>query len=71
MCARCFGAELEPYYILHYTYGDDYTLDGMFTPGKVGAWHFDKRTWAGRPVDRHLKPPPDGAQSPGYWFSQP
>lgn len=29
-------AELEPYYILHFTYGDDYTLEGEFTPGKVG-----------------------------------
>jgi hypothetical protein len=28
-------AELDPYYILHYTYGDDYTLEGAFTPGKV------------------------------------
>jgi hypothetical protein len=28
-------AELDPYYILHYTYGDDYNLEGAFTPGKV------------------------------------
>ena len=119
-CARptqwCPGdAELDPYYILHYTYGDDYNLEGAFTPGKVccripaarlqdprseycrsfrpswpvifacccrqhcrcellaafmcicplqvGAWHFDKRTWSGRPVDRHLKMPPDSESS--------
>lgn len=31
----CHDAELDPYYILHYTYGDDYTLEGAFTPGKV------------------------------------
>ena len=31
----CCDAELDPYYILHYTYGDDYTLEGVFTPGKV------------------------------------
>ena len=31
----CCDAELDPYYILHYTYGDDYTLEGAFTPGKV------------------------------------
>ncbi len=24
----------KPYYILHYTYGCDYTLDGKFTPGE-------------------------------------
>jgi hypothetical protein len=23
----------KPYYILHYTYGNDYTLDGKHTPG--------------------------------------
>lgn len=23
----------KPFYILHYTYGNDYTLDGKFTPG--------------------------------------
>lgn len=25
----------KPYYILHYTYGCDYTHDGKFTPGTV------------------------------------
>jgi len=25
----------KPFYILHYTYGNDYTLDGKFTPGKA------------------------------------
>jgi hypothetical protein len=28
-------------------------------PPQVGAWHFDKRAWSGRPVDRHLRMPPD------------
>lgn len=28
--------KLEPYYILHYTYGMDYTLAGEFTPGEAG-----------------------------------
>lgn len=27
--------KLEPYYILHYTYGMDYTLAGEFTPGEA------------------------------------
>lgn len=30
-------------YILHYTYGIDFDEEGKFTPGKVGAFHFDKR----------------------------
>jgi hydroxyproline O-arabinosyltransferase len=25
--------KLAPFYILHYTYGMDYTLEGKFTPG--------------------------------------
>lgn len=29
--------KLEPYYILHYTYGMDYTLAGEFTPGEAEA----------------------------------
>jgi hydroxyproline O-arabinosyltransferase len=47
-----------PYYILHYTYGMDYTLEGEFTPGKIGMWRFDKRTYQYRPPPRHLSNPP-------------
>lgn len=32
-------------YILHFTYGCDFALDGKFMPGKVGPWHWDKRDW--------------------------
>lgn len=35
----------KPYYILHYTYGNDFDRDGVFTPGKIGHWRFDKRTY--------------------------
>lgn len=48
------------YYILHYTYGMDYTLDGKFTPGVFGQWRFDKRTYAMRPPPRNLEAPPTG-----------
>jgi hypothetical protein len=41
------------YYIIHFTYGMDYTLDGVFTPGKYGQWRFDKRSYATRST-----PPP-------------
>ena len=49
-----------PYYILHYTYGMDYTLEGEFTPGKFGAWRFDKRSYSSKPPPRNLTPPPLG-----------
>ena len=48
-----------PYSILHYTYGMDYTLDGVFTPGKIGAWRYDKRSFSGRPMPRNLDLPPE------------
>lgn len=28
-----YDEKLAPFYILHYTYGMDYTLEGVFTPG--------------------------------------
>ena len=40
--------------------GMDYTLEGQFTPGKVGAWRFDKRSYASRPPPRKLGEPPKG-----------
>jgi len=30
-------------YIIHFTYGNDFNEQGVFTPGKIGSWHFDKR----------------------------
>ena len=34
--------------ILAYSYGNDFDPSGQFTPGKVGAWHWDKRDWTVR-----------------------
>eukprot|EP00850_Spirogloea_muscicola_P000096 SM000001S04498 [mRNA] locus=s1:490734:494099:- [translate_table: standard] len=48
-------------YIIHYTYGCDYTQDGVFTPGKVGWWHFDKREWSGGAPPKNITLPPAGA----------
>jgi len=45
-------------YLLHYTYGMDYTLDGKHLPGEIGPWRFDKRTYGGLPPPRNLEPPP-------------
>ena len=55
--------KLEPYYLLHYTYGNDYTLEGEFTPGKYGAWRFDKRSYAEKPPPRNLGAPPTGMKN--------
>ena len=55
-----WDTQLWPYYLLHYTYGMDYTLEGEFTPGKYGAWRFDKRTYAAMPPPRRLAAPPAG-----------
>ena len=55
--------DLEKYYLLHYTYGMDYTLDGKFTPGEYGKWRFDKRSYTDRPLPRNLGPPPDGMKN--------
>lgn len=53
----------RPYYIIHYTYGMDYTLSGQHTPGKFGEWRFDKRSYTTRPPPRHLGDPPKGMKN--------
>mmetsp|Transcript_14428 Transcript_14428/g.39084 ORF Transcript_14428/g.39084 Transcript_14428/m.39084 type:complete len:552 (+) Transcript_14428:90-1745(+) len=50
----------KPFFINHYTYGMDYTLDGKFTPGKIGQWRFDKRSHGSRPIPRNMDSPPAG-----------
>jgi hypothetical protein len=55
-----WDTELKDFLILHYTYGNDYTLDGVFTPGKIGAWRFDKRSYMGSSPPRNLGMPPKG-----------
>lgn len=50
----------KPFFILHYTYGMDYTLEGKFTPGKYGEWRFDKRSYASLPPKKPLSQPPQG-----------
>lgn len=53
----------RPYYILHYTYGMDYTLNGTFTPGKYGEWRFDKRVYGDLPPKKELSDPPNGTEN--------
>ena len=50
------------YTLLHYTYGMDYTLEGVFTPGKVGQWHWDKRDFR-KPIPQNMEGPPEGTQN--------
>jgi len=56
-----WDTSLEGFYILHYTYGNDYTRSGKFTPGKIGEWRFDKRSYMGRIPAKNLELPPKGA----------
>ena len=58
-----WDSDFNKYYLLHYTYGMDYTLDGQFTPGKYGEWRFDKRSYSDKPLPRNLGPPPEGMQN--------
>ena len=51
------------FYILHFTYGNDYDLDGKFTPGKIGKWRFDKRAWMSSIPPKNLEPPPEGCDN--------
>ncbi|ONK63595.1 uncharacterized protein A4U43_C07F16880 [Asparagus officinalis] len=47
-------------FIIHYTYGCDYSLKGELTYGKIGEWRFDKRSHLHGPPPRNLTLPPPG-----------
>ncbi|KAL0330574.1 UNVERIFIED_CONTAM: Hydroxyproline O-arabinosyltransferase 1 [Sesamum radiatum] len=47
-------------YIIHYTYGCDYDLQGKLTYGKIGEWRFDKRSYDNIWPPRNLTLPPPG-----------
>ncbi|KAG0483665.1 hypothetical protein HPP92_011749 [Vanilla planifolia] len=47
-------------FIIHYTYGCDYSSKGELTYGKVGEWRFDKRSYLQGPPPRNLSLPPPG-----------
>ncbi|KAF8396251.1 hypothetical protein HHK36_017866 [Tetracentron sinense] len=47
-------------FIIHYTYGCDYSLMGELTYGKTGEWSFDKRSYLDGPPPRNLSLPPPG-----------
>jgi hypothetical protein len=43
---------------MHYTYGQDLSEDGAFTPGVRGFWHWDKREYEVRNLNSTLIPEP-------------
>ncbi|AQK85575.1 hydroxyproline O-arabinosyltransferase PLENTY isoform X1 [Zea mays] len=47
-------------FIIHYTYGCDYSMKGQLTYGKIGEWRFDKRSYLQSPPPRNLSLPPPG-----------
>lgn len=55
-----FDTKLQNTFIIHFTYGCDYSLKGELTYGKVGEWRFDKRSFPDRPPPRNLTLPPPG-----------
>ena len=50
-------------YIIHFTYGDDFNENGVFTPGKIGAWHFDKRDYTVKVPPLNFPMPPSGCNN--------
>nr|DAD42767.1 TPA_asm: hypothetical protein HUJ06_000997 [Nelumbo nucifera] len=52
--------EVGKTFIIHYTYGCDYSLKGELTYGKIGEWRFDKRSYLHGPPPRNLPLPPPG-----------
>ncbi|TVU22621.1 hypothetical protein EJB05_32334 [Eragrostis curvula] len=55
-----FDTRLGNTFIIHFTYGNDYSLKGELTYGKIGEWRFDKRSFQDRPPPRNLTLPPPG-----------
>ncbi|GFP89920.1 hypothetical protein PHJA_001135800 [Phtheirospermum japonicum] len=55
-----YDRETDNKFILHYTYGIDYTSKGELLTDERGEWRFDKRTYLDGPPPRNLSFPPQG-----------
>ncbi|KAK9735947.1 hypothetical protein RND81_04G240000 [Saponaria officinalis] len=55
-----FDRVLGNSYIIHYTYGNEYSLKGELMYGKIGEWRFEKRMYLTQPPPRNLTLPPPG-----------
>lgn len=51
------------YYMIHYTYGNDYDLDGKKVFGRFGDWHFDKRDYSVLPPKKFIEKPPKNVKN--------
>ena len=49
------------YYIFHYTYGIEYSQEGLPMELQVGEWSLDKRHYGGAYPPPNLDSPPEGA----------
>jgi len=49
---------VENPYIFHYTFGHEYSSEGIPVVGEVGEWSLDKRRWTNVFPPLHLTPPP-------------
>uniref|UniRef100_N1R0N8 Hydroxyproline O-arabinosyltransferase-like domain-containing protein n=1 Tax=Aegilops tauschii TaxID=37682 RepID=N1R0N8_AEGTA len=61
-----WDAKSDNTFIIHYTYGCDYSLKGELTYGKIGEWRFDKRSYLRSPPPRNLSLPPPGVPESVY-----
>ncbi|XP_010266653.1 PREDICTED: uncharacterized protein LOC104604120 isoform X2 [Nelumbo nucifera] len=52
--------EVGKKFVIHYTYGCDYSLKGKLTYGKIGKWRFDKRSYLRGPPPKILPLPSPG-----------
>ncbi|KAI3834898.1 hypothetical protein MKW98_016011 [Papaver atlanticum] len=55
-----WDTEMGKTFIIHFTYGCDYSLKGELTYGKIGKWRFDKRSYLRGPPPKNLPLPPPG-----------
>ncbi|GAB4820009.1 hypothetical protein N2152v2_007055 [Parachlorella kessleri] len=58
-----YESKLGAYYILHYTYSNDFSLNGTHTPGKSAEWRWDKRAYTRLPPPRHMEEPPPAVKN--------
>ncbi|KAK3252117.1 hypothetical protein CYMTET_29069 [Cymbomonas tetramitiformis] len=64
--SRLDAGYLQKYYIHHYTYGSEYTMNGANMMNTIGEWSLDKRHYGGSYPPRNLKGPPRAAAERNY-----
>ena len=62
---------VEAPYIYHYTFGVEYSIDGIPFVGAVGEWSLDKRHYFGAPPPKNMAEPPMCAEECAWvwWHS--